>query len=418
MAKKERILEHFPVLVMVVLVSSLKLYCVSATPPLHTTNHVVVNVSNTSCINETSNKLREDTTYCMLADALYYGMENGNNTQIHIALGTYRIDNETFVFRNQVNFSITGECTDGENCTKIKCTNGAGLRFVDSGSITVHSLEFIGCGAEYHNYMYRNDINEQAVAAVIFEYCTSLQLAKLLFIMSKGSALALLNPVETVNIIGCKIFNSQSNSTVCGGGVQIHLSVNQMVKIVLQHCLLANNTAKFGGGLCVNITNVSTQSSLLVQNCRFENNQARNGGGMFAKFHDSIENNSIVVDNSTFNNNTCRLPSLRQHHQHQHWCYGGGVGLEVFTAKSTGTPANNRIHFTNSCRFSNNKAANGAAVSNSRTASSTKTVEITDLLYTCMHNTVMVAMALLILLFLTVNLVIIVNPLSLCGILV
>ena len=364
MTKKERIPENLLVLVMVVLVSSMRLYCVSATPtqPLHITR-IVVNASNTNCINDTSSKLREDTAYCMLADALYYAMGNGNNTQIHIALGTYRINNETFTFHNRVNFSITGECTDGEKCTKITCTNGAGLRFVDSGSIIVHNLEFIECGAENHNYMYHNDINEQAVAAVAFEYCTSLQLTKLSFIMSTETALALINPIDSVDIIGCKFINSQSNSTVCGGGVQIHLSVNQMVKIVLQHCLLANNTAELGGGLCVNITNVSAQSSLLVKDCQLDNNQARNGGGIFAKFYDSIKNNSIVVDNSTFDSNTCQMPSQRQHHQCQHWCYGGGVGLEVFTAKSTGNPANNRIHFTNNCSFSNNKATNGAAVS-------------------------------------------------------
>ena len=47
-----------------------------------------------------------------------------------------------------------------------------------------------------------------------------------------------------------------------------------------------------------------------------------------------------IVDDTTFDSNTCHKPSLLQHH---HWCYGGGVDLEAFTAKSTGSPANNRI---------------------------------------------------------------------------
>ena len=241
----------------------------SATPtqPLHTTR-VVVNASNTSCVNDTSNKLRENTiTFCTLTAGLKHGLENGDNTEVFIAFSNYTINNgKVPLFQNLENFKIIGECTNGGDCPRIECENDTGFRFVASSSISISGLTFQKCGIAFRNNL------EWAVAAIVFKHCTNLALTQVTFIMSTETGLALINPADTVNIIGCKFLDSQSNSTVCGGGVQIHLSVNQMVKIVLQHCLLANNTAKFGGGLCVNIANVSTQSSLIVQNCRFDNN--------------------------------------------------------------------------------------------------------------------------------------------------
>ena len=320
----------------------------SATPP-HTT-HVLVNASSENCTNDASNKMTT-APYCALTDALWYCVTRCNNTEMRIAFGTYILNStRQLVFRSLVKFSMVGECS-GEECSTIKCVNGTGLRFINSDSIAIKYLKFQNCGTRY------NYLGKQAIAAVVFHNCTSLQLREISFIRSTGTALTLINPSDTVNIIRCEFLDSASNNTKHGGGVLIHFSCDQRSKVVLCNCHLANNTAVVGGGLYVNFTGRSSQKSLYLKNCHIAGNQATNGGGMFVKFHGNITNNSMVVENSSFNDNTCSMqPPPRQ-------CYGGAVDLEIFNARSFGKPAHNLIRFKRNCTFTHNEADSGAGVS-------------------------------------------------------
>ena len=337
-------------LLVLFLISSVRLYCVSATPP-HTT-HVLVNASSENCTNYASN-LMTTTPYCALTDALWYRVTKCNDTEMRIAFGTYILNStRQLVFSSLVNFSMVGECS-GEECPTIECVNETGLRFINSDSIAIKYLKFQNCGTRY------NDFGKQAIAAVVFHNCTSLQLREILFIRSTGTALALINPSDTVNITRCVFLDSVSHSTVYGGGVLIHFSQDQRSIVVLENCHLANNTAVVGGGLCVNFTGKSSQNILFVQSCQFKNNQAKHGGGMFARYSNGIKNCSIVVRNSSFSDNKCTMePPPNQ-------CYGAAVSLEVFsenTFQNTVQTQENIVQIQSSS-FTNNKANYGAGIS-------------------------------------------------------
>ena len=320
----------------------------SATPP-HTT-HVLVNASSENCTNGTSNMMTT-TPYCSLTDALRYCVTRCNNTEVHIAFGTYMLNStRQLLFRSLVNFNMVGECSD-EECPTIECVNETGLRFINSDSIAIKYLKFQNCGMRY------NHLGMEAIAAAIFQNCATLQLREISFIRSTETALALINPSDTINIIRCEFLDSASNNTKHGGGVLIHFSLDQRSKVVLHNCHLANNTAVVGGGLCVNFTGNSSQKSLCLKNCLIAGNQATNGGGMFVKFHGSIKNNSMVVENSSFNDNTCFMYSPPRQ------CYGGAVGLEIFNARYHSQPAHNLVRFKRNCTFTHNKADSGAGVS-------------------------------------------------------
>ena len=324
-------------------------YDVSAT---HTTL-VVVNSSSANCSHGTS---LQSGPFCQLYNAFNYST---SNTRILVSYGTYRINNEA-VFNGLTRLSIIGECTDNGNCSRIVCADRSGLKFNNSAQITLGNIELLECGIKYNTVDYSH---QPVLAALIFEHCGSVNITRVSFIRSRGTALALTNTSDLVTITECTFLDSASSNSY-GGGVQINYSAIVKAKIVLQNCHFLNNSADSGGGLSVNITDGSNERTLLIQGCHFENNQAKvKGGGMFAKLcgrRGNVKNALILVQNTTFKGNQC-IRQLKS----EFWnnCYGGAVALEMFTAKSTGSPFNNHIRFSQRCIFTNNEANSGAGIS-------------------------------------------------------
>ena len=320
------------------------------------TTHTTLMVVNSSSANCSNGSSLQPGIFCQLYKALNYST---SNTRILISYGTYKINNEA-VFNGLTKLSMIGVCSDNEDCSRIVCDDKAGLKFNNSAQVVLENLVLIGCGIQYDTIDYSH---QPVLAALIFEHCSSVNLTRMSFIGSRGTALGLTNNYDLINITDCTFSDSNSSNSY-GGGVQINFSPNIKVNVVLQNCRFLNNSADSGGGLSVNITDGLIERSLLIQDCYFEDNQAKfKGGGMFVKLSgtdSNVENVLIKVQNTIFKGNQCIKqlnPSLWNH------CYGGAVALYVFNAGFTGSSTNNSIKFSQRCIFTNNEAINGAGIS-------------------------------------------------------
>ena len=340
-------------LLMMVLISSVKLYCVSATPP-HTTR-VVVNASSENCTNDTLEEIELELTVCQLSVAMEYV---DNNTQVLLLPGNYMLENG-FVFSHVVNFSLVG-ASDGDSFPIISCTDEAKLQFTYSGRIALSGIELVNCGGK----MRRTNTYHYS-AAVAFEQCWDINVTLVVFRRSLGSGLELINPSGNALVNGSLFLNAtihqienKAETNFGGGGIKVFITASITgAVIVIQNSHLVNNTAPFGGGLHVWFADKAVNISLYILNSTFEGNNATlAGGGMFADMRRGINNTAIILESCSFIRNRCELNAPPNQ------CGGGGASLFLFKRQYEYPAINNTIEIRKNSSFIENEANYGAAI--------------------------------------------------------
>ena len=94
---------------------------------------------------------------------------------------------------------------------------------------------------------------------------------------------------DYTNINNCVIRNNVCNGF--GGGVYINSSVG-VGQSQLNNCVIVNNSAALGGGVC-------DRNSSTITNCRISNNTAGNGGGMYLYNTDKPTLRGCIISNNT-----------------------------------------------------------------------------------------------------------------------
>ncbi|MBW8002320.1 MAG: hypothetical protein FVQ80_09915 [Planctomycetes bacterium] len=102
-----------------------------------------------------------------------------------------------------------------------------------------------------------------------------------------------LNSGEDANSILSGFTITGGNATN-GGGIYCSGTQGNPTSPTINKCIIADNTANSGGGICSNVT----YGMLSVNNCIVQNNNASNGGGIYQGYYGGIDlKNSIIHNN-------------------------------------------------------------------------------------------------------------------------
>ena len=113
-----------------------------------------------------------------------------------------------------------------------------------------------------------------------------------------------------------------------------------------------------GGGLSVYINGKAHNNTIVIDNCVVVNNTALWGAGILVEFHDRAQNNSLEIFKSTLQRNS--VYHLETNHQKTG---GGGARLAIFMFnKNNSLISGNTVSFTN-CTFEGNWAYAGGGLS-------------------------------------------------------
>ena len=271
------------------------------------------------------------------------------NNSSHIELTDFTIDSCGFTNTSEENYltgnaskSISIATTKNVQLQRLSITNshGYGLLITNSfGSVLLNNLTFAN-----------NRVNEPEL-----EYTSGGGGVFILFNMSYGQQRA------SYNISNCKFDSNSANVQLQakrhdfaekGGGMHLHfLHSSYNIQINVHSCNFTNNTAIYGGGLYVKVSDQSTECNVTVSKSSFLGNQAKlNGGGADFGFGPSLDwnffskKNLILFDSVLFQDNFALI----------------GGAASVFTSSVVIDEINSIKIF--SCNFIHNSAIEGAAM--------------------------------------------------------
>ena len=223
----------------------------------------------------------------------------------------------------------------------IRCGPLAGLAFLWSQDVELRNISLVNCG-DLKNITHKEPNDSlsflQIQVALLFLNCKAVQLTNVHVTMSNGAGAVVYNPMGVVNITSC-LFSHNGMS--------------------------GEQEAMYGGGgLVIEVNEVTSQSSCIITNSTFTHNTASSrwyshwspnpseyfslgrGGGILVVFRGAF-NNTVQLNIVTLENNTAQ--------------YGGGFFV-YFGDNTAGTylfrPTKNAFTIANS-KFTANEADTG-----------------------------------------------------------
>ena len=291
---------------------------------------------------------------------------------------------EPVTFENFTQLRIYGKPS------KIDCDDHvAGLAFLNTEDLDLHSLSIENCGAKRISTSYDPQTNmmECLLVSVFILHCTDVTIEDSQITSSNGRGLSMYDTDGAVSISNC-VFNDNhvnESSQVGGGGLYIEFTFCGTGKVsncynhkgiqnsryFVTDCIFSNNIANVftnddtvispytplsvlrngkGGGMYITVGYNATNNTFIVKNCTFHNNSATSlGGGMLAEFLNSVKNTTIHVLNTTFLENHCTQETT---------CSAGGLVVTMTFYNQLRimdtVPKKNMFECT-SCRFKGNR---------------------------------------------------------------
>ena len=341
-------------------------------------------------------------------DVIQYSLKGHNvfdiSVELIIADGEYDHTNTSNgVFNDMIGIRITGQGVDETGfMTTVNCANDSGFSFIESFSIIISGIEFIGCGQLQNSTSYASNTSFSLFyVGLYFLYCRDVNLTEVSVSDSQATGIVLYNIIGT-NILDTltvsnNIFTTDRGS---GGGVYIEYSycvpsglesdiidcLSQGVSNIeslytdgstfkITNSIFSNNTASVadydsntfplprgqfhaafgrGGGLSIFFKGLAYDRTITIDRCTFKDNQAVVGGGLFIEFQDSVEKNHVSVSSTVFSQN--RLCNSDK------GTGGGGARVGYIFYGPYSSVQNNHVVF-DKCDFRNNSAHYGGGVS-------------------------------------------------------
>ena len=243
------------------------------------------------------------------------------------------------------------------NETVIQCINrgsGVGMTFKEVSNFFAFNITFKNCG---QNLIKTDHGNDGLQSALLFDNCSNIKLTSVTVQESTGFGITMFNVVGEVQFKHCSFRNNSANGTDSGGGgVYLEMTAKTLRGVYsLLSCSFMQNKAYTstvypkgknirafgqGGGLLISLRGNASHHYFRLQNCIFINNSAVWGGGLHLFLTNSSYNNTIVVGNSLFKANRASA---------------GGGGMVVYMVSSYSLISENNITIYKS-NFTRNQA--------------------------------------------------------------
>ena len=223
----------------------------------------------------------------------------------------------TNVFINRSSLKIIGNGN-----TTIECRQNAGLAFKNISNITIQNITFYKCGMIFNSTSEdpssTNSLTLISKAALLFEYCSTVNLTYVMVQNSDGVGIQMYNTIKKVYISHSVFYGNKikENHSISGGGglyIEIKSTTNATYEIsfskFIRNIGSATNPKRTGniyypfgrgGGLAIQFRENARCNVIRITNCTFKENNAPYGAGMFVAFQDACHNNTLNIEDSQF----------------------------------------------------------------------------------------------------------------------
>ena len=270
--------------------------------------------------------------------------------------------------------AIVGNGSQGE--VVIRCEPLAGLAFFWSQDIELKNVSLVNCGAMQNSTSTPDNSFLQIQVAVLFLNCKAIQLTNVHVTMSNGTGGVIYNPVGVVNITSCLFSHNgvsgEQEAMYGGGGLVIEVNeVTSQSSCIITNSTFTHNTASSGqysylspttnpsgyfglgrgGGISVVFRGGAVNNTVQLNIVTLENNTAQYGGGFFVYFGDNTAGNTVNINGAEVIRNEALVDE-------QGRSISGGGALIAFAASYFVRPTKNAITIANS-KFIANEADTG-----------------------------------------------------------
>ena len=259
------------------------------------------------------------------------------------------------------------------NNTAINCHDDMNttISFAKIRNLCLKGLIIRGCGGVV-NLMPTTDKKRMFWGAITIINSSNVLLQNIQIDKSKGGGLYLGMLHDVINIMNCIFTKNPFNTTFCqdnkrcGGGLFIEnfRKDTHTANISIHHCTFESNSITYiskkidrrytnnGAGLYIAMK--SPGNTVTVRNCIFSNNIAGYGGGMSLQISNCSYNSTIQIDNTNFTHNSA-IGTFAQ--------LGGGLLLGFLDPISEQNCSKNTIKIIlHQVQFTSNKGWNGGGL--------------------------------------------------------
>ena len=352
------------------------------------------------------------TVPCQSLQYVFQQFHSLNSVLFYLALSisNYTLHNVT-TFQNVNNVSIIGNNSTNHSVV-IQCDPLAGLSFLNSSSIKLSYVQFVGCGAQ-QNSTSRDFTQPQFKMLLInvtlyFYMCNDVVMDHVnVNHSSHATGVVMYDTNGHIQVSSCFFYNNTAadNGIPGGGAFTVEFTYcspgdtscspnytsydpgyrvkNLSAEYVFTDCIFEHNIARGqnftsragnvvfaslanhtgvgrGGGLSVFFKGVAINKSVNITGCNFVQNSAVWGGGLLLEMDDNTISNKVIVSGCNFTRN----------HAFNHEKSGtGGGGLRVATTVYFWDDTYQQKNYTKSeilveySTFNTNKAIEGGAIS-------------------------------------------------------
>ena len=296
-----------------------------------------------------------------------------HSTTIFLQPGQHQLHYKSQL-RNMSQLAIVGNGSQGE--VVIRCEPLAGLAFFWSQDIELRNVSLVNCGALQYSTSKSPYSFLQIQVALLFLNCKAIQLTNVHVTMSNGTGAVVYNPVGVVNITSCLFSHNgvsgEQEAMYGGGGLVIEVNeVTSQSSCIITNSTFTHNTASSGqysylspttnpsgyfglgrgGGISVVFRGGAANNTVQLSSVYLDSNRAQFGGGLYLAFLGNTSSNTVSIDGAEVTGNEALLEtgSLMTPTSS-----GGGVFIG-FAAVGAGLPLDNSI-IVSSSNFTSNTA--------------------------------------------------------------
>lgn len=343
--------------------------------------------ANSSCWHTSSLKP------CTLNTALLIlaGHVNTNITY-HLSFGKYSLSSDVSsnVINNVNYINFSG------NYSTISCQHEAGLLFKYSTDLSFSRITFSQCGLTIgYSFVISQSFDRPTTgsypkyrSALSFHYCHNITIDNVTIESSNGLGLDIRNTggsitVKNSNFLYNRVADSELLTFLGGGGIAVVMHgdiTGQSIaysRYSIRGCTFLSNNVTYGykmyyhfiydsndlndvqangGGVSIQLHNLTHDNRFVIEDCLFEDNSALYGGGLMMQFADESNGNAIQVKHCQFLSNKCfggnGSPPA---------CEGGGARVDFIHSMANMSNTNTLVF--DDCVFSDNSASKGGGMS-------------------------------------------------------
>ena len=268
-----------------------------------------------------------------LNEALTGAQHYNHSTIIHLQPGQHQLHSGSETeLRNMSQLAIVGNGSQGE--VVIKCEPLAGLAFFWSDKIEIANVSMIECGAVKNS---TSQISMSFLAfqvAIFFTNSKYIQLTNVHVDRSNGTGVVVYNPVGVVNITSCLFSHNgvsgEQEAMYGGGGLVIEVNeVTSQSSCIITNSTFTHNTASSGqysylspttnpsgyfglgrgGGISVVFRGGAVNNTVQLDRVHLGSNVAQFGGGLYLAFYDNTSDNTVSIVESEVTGNEAWQPT-------------------------------------------------------------------------------------------------------------